>query len=171
MPLSYAIYVGVFLSLALYLRHAGKLRAVEIIAREDGRFLERELDEESLSRPLLVVQLSGDLFFGVADDLADQLADVVRGGPAVVVLRLKRTHLVDATVLEVLSRFVADMHAADRHVVVCGVRPVVMRPLQGYGLVEQVGPDNVFASRPSLLESTRRAMEHGEELLAARPGA
>ncbi len=168
-PLAYAIYVGIFLSLALYLRHAGTLRGVEIVLRDGGRFVERGIDVKSLARERLVLQLSGDLFFGVADELADRLTEVARGDARVVVLRLKRTHLIDATVLGVLSRFVKDMHAEGRYVILCGVHAAVMKPLVGYGLYDEIGAENVFETRDSLLEGTKRALARADALLAEMP--
>jgi len=165
-PLSYAIYVGIFLSLAIYLRHTGQLQVVEIIRdAERKRLMERPLDDESLERELLVLQLSHDLFFGVADELADQLTAVARGNAKVIVLRLKRTHLIDATALAVLTHFVKIMHAAGRHVLLCGVDENAMEPLSGYGLVEQLGSENVFESRGSLLASTFAALDRADSLV------
>ncbi len=169
-PLSYAIYVGIFLSLALYLRQAGQLRIVEMVPTDDGPFIERPLDEKSGDRDILFLQLEGDLFFGVADELADRLTAIVKGPARAVILRLKRTHFIDATVLAVIERFVRDMHARDRHVILCGVHGELKRRLEGYELVALLGEDNVFETTFGVFEGAKRAIAHAQDLTAHAEG-
>lgn len=170
-PLAYAIYVGIFLSLALYLRHAGHLRGVEIVRDDRDHFHERRIDAESLAREVLVLQLTGDLFFGVADELADLLAEIARGKAKVVILRMKRVHLVDATVLAVLQRFAREMHASQRHVLLCGVHDALKKPLAGYGLVAQLGEENVIPAGEQLWDGTIHALDRADALIAKEPAS
>ncbi len=167
-PLAYAIYVGIFLSLALYLRHAGQLKAAEFVAADDGAFQERPLPDPAEAGDVVFLQLEGDLFFGVADELADRLTELTRSPVRAVILRLKRTHVIDATVLHVLERFVKDMQASGRWVLLAGVQSPIAERLEAFGLVAQIGRDNVFASAGSIFESSRSALERAREL-AARP--
>jgi len=164
-PLSYAIYVGIFLSLALYLRQAGKLRAIEMVPTASGAFVERDLSELSGADDVLLLQLEGDLFFGVADELADRLAGLVEAPVKAVVVRLKRTHVIDATVMTVLERFIHDMHERARFVVLCGLQPRMLASLEAFGLVEQLGADNLFETSQGIFESTTRALARANTLI------
>jgi len=168
-PLSYAIYVGIFLSLALYLRQAGKLRAIEMVPTPSGAFVERDLSELSGADDVLLLQLEGDLFFGVADELADRLTGLVEAPVKAVVVRLKRTHVIDATVMTVLERFIHDMHERGGHVVLCGLQPRMLAALTGFGLVEQLGADKVFETRQGIFESTTRALARANALIGNAP--
>ncbi len=163
LPLTYAIYVGIFLSLALYLHHASRLYLHELVPNEAGGFEERPL-LASARRGMVLIQLEGDLFFAVADDLAEQLVRVERSGVRVAIFRLKRTRWIDASVLTTLEQFVTEMHARGRHVLLCGVRPELLEHLRRFGLAQTLGSDNVFLTEPGVFASARRALGRAREL-------
>ncbi|MEO0587224.1 MAG: SulP family inorganic anion transporter, partial [Planctomycetota bacterium] len=123
-PLQYAVFLGIVLNLALYLRRAAQLQVSEMVKPRGGPYFERSLKSSDGTPPkdVMLLQLEGNLFFGVADELRDALADVERRGVRVVVLRLKRTHSIDATVMGVFEQFTQAMQARGGHVVLCGVK-------------------------------------------------
>jgi SulP family sulfate permease len=169
-PLEFAIFIGIFLNIAMYLRTASRLHLAEMVQApgSSGTFLERPLpDRFDGQRKVVFLQLEGDLFFAVADELQDRLTTfALTRSILVVILRLKRTHSIDATVLHVLERFVRDMRNQGRHVVLCGVRPELMRTLRAYGLIELLGGDNVFEAGPGIFTSARRAVARARQLVA-----
>jgi SulP family sulfate permease len=69
-----ALYVGLFLSLALLVRRSGDLQIVELVRSPNGRF--REIDEQTGSSPAVLLHLKGDLNFAIAGDLSDRLVEV-----------------------------------------------------------------------------------------------
>ncbi|NOY91095.1 MAG: SulP family inorganic anion transporter [Deltaproteobacteria bacterium] len=164
-PLSYAIYVGIFLSLALYLRQASRLRAIEMLPTDSGVFVERALCDQSGASDILLLQLEGDLFFGVADELADRFAALVQAPVQAVVIRMKRTHVVDASVLAVFERFVRDMQERKCHVLICGLSPALLASFEAFGLTELLGPENLFETRRGIFESTTRALDRAQTLV------
>lgn len=168
LPLEFAIFLGVFLNLALYLRTASRLHLSEMVRRGDdgGTFHERPIvDKHTGERQVVFLQLEGDLFFGVADELEDRLIALVNSGMRVVIIRLRRTHSIDATILGVLERFTKDMHDRPAHVVLCGVKPDLMSVLRSYGLLQQIGPDNVFPTGGGIFTSAKLALERARVLL------
>ncbi|HEV2292527.1 MAG TPA: SulP family inorganic anion transporter [Tepidisphaeraceae bacterium] len=165
LPLELAIFLGIFLNLALYLRTSSRLHVTEMIHRT-GVFHERPIvNKHTGERQVVFLQLEGDLFFGVADELQDRLNALVGSTVRVVILRLKRTHSIDATVLGVLERFVADMKSRQRYVVLCGVKPELMSVLRTYGLIEQIGRDNVFPTGGGIFTSAKLALERAQTLV------
>jgi MFS superfamily sulfate permease-like transporter len=85
----------------------------------------------------------------------------------VVILRLKRTHWIDATVLHVLEQFTSTMRQHNGYVILCGLRPELMRVLDAYGLIRLLGRENVFATRGGIFESAKQALRRAKELTAA----
>lgn len=164
-PLAYAVFVGVLLNIALYLHRSSQLQLVELVEGPDGAFAERPPGTGAGARPIVLLQVEGNLFFGVADALQDQLA-VAGGGARAVVLRLKRTLSIDATVLAVLEQFIRDEHARGASVLLCGVRPELASRLRRYGIVELLGEECVFESEPGIFVSARRALARARELAA-----
>jgi SulP family sulfate permease len=166
LPLEYAIFLGVFLNLALYLRTASRLHLSEMIQPGGGPFLERPIrDKHTGERQVIFLQLEGDLFFGVADELQDRLTALAGSGVRVVILRLKRTHSIDATVLGVLERFAAGMRQRQAYVILCGVKPELMSVLRHYGLIEQLGRENVFATGGGIFTSAKQALQRARVLV------
>ena len=167
MPLDYAIYIGVFLNLALYLRRASRLHMAEVVRPMGGPFVERPLRDRHGGQPVVFLQLEGDLFFGVADELQDRFTNLLNDEPRVVILRLKRTHYIDTTVLGVFDQFVRRMLACDRHVILCGLRPELKDKLQSFGLVAALGPHNVFETGFGVFGSAKLAFQRARELLGS----
>jgi sulfate permease, SulP family len=165
LPLEYAIFLGIFLNIAFYLRSSARLHIAEMIPTPAGSFVERPIFDEAGNRQVVFVQLEGELFFAVADDLHERLASLRRSDVRVVILRLKRTHSIDASVLYVLERFVRDMHAANKHVLLCGIRDEVRHALVGYGLIRLIGRDNVFQAGGGVFTSAKRALSRARQLL------
>lgn len=170
LPLSYAIYVGVFLSLALYLRHAGRLYLMELVPVEAGGFEERPLHAPGSARAeVIFIQLEGDLFFALADDVSEQLGRLVQSRVRVAILRLKRTRWIDASVLFALEQFVQAMHGRGAHVILCGVRPELQARLRSFGLEQVIDPSNVFATESGVFQSAKRAFARANVLLETAP--
>ena len=170
LPLTYAIYVGIFLNIALYLKRVGKLHLLQMVPVSAQRFREEALppgvesDEE-----ILLLQPEGDLFFAVADELEDRLATIEEGPTQVVIFRLKRVHSVDAAILFVLDRFVTRMQETGRHVLFCGVPATVRAAMCGFGLEEKVGAAAVWDAVPDTFTTTRIALERAQTLLDTAP--
>ena len=165
LPLHYAIYVGVFLNIALYLRQASQLRMAEMVRSPSGPFVERPLQEKHGRRTVLFLQMEGDLFFGVADELRDRLTRIQNDASRVVIFRLKRTHSVDSTVLQVIEEFVERMNELGRHVILCGVRDELMDEMGHYGLVKLIGEENVFPTSFGVFASAQKALDRAKELI------
>ena len=167
-PLQYAIFIGIFLNVALYLRKASRLHMTEMRSTSGGAYEEQPLRDGFGRERVLFLQIEGGLFFGLADELRDRLARVVGSGVQVVVLRLKRTHMVDATILLALEEFVRGMRRQERSVVLCGIQPELLAMLEQFGLVELIGRENVFESSPGVFSSARLALARAEEIVGAR---
>ena len=165
-PLAYAVFVGVFLNIALYLRRASQLHITEMVQVSGGLFEEHPVDASDGNR-VRFLQVEGDLFFGVADEFQEQLADLVKSGARVVIFRLKRTHSMDLTVMAVLDQFARHLQAGDGHVILCGVRRNLMRVMRSFGLLKTIGEANVFETTPGVFTSARLALRRAGELAGA----
>ena len=167
LPLEYAVFVGVGLNLALYLRRASQLHVAQLVQERGGPLLERPLKDRSGEEKVMFLQVEGNLFFANADELEDQFFTLLQSPLKVVILRLKRTHAVDATVMTVLERFVDRMHEKDGHVVLCGVKPELEGRLRHFGLLDKIGRDNVFVSQTGIFTSAKQAVRRAREIVGS----
>ncbi len=166
-PLEYAIFTGIFLNIALYLRQASRLHVMEMVPGKSGSaFQERELTDRSGGTQVIFLQVEGDLFFGVADELRDRLAHLSREGSGVkvVVFRLRRTHSIDSTALYVLEQFTRDMQARRGHVILCGVRPDLTPVIRNFGLLKLIGQENFFETGLGVFASAQEALQRARQL-------
>jgi len=171
LPLAYAVFVGILLNIALYLRRTSHLHLAEMVptrgANQQTVFLEQPLRTRTGESPVIFVQIEGDLFFAVADELQDRLAQIGAGGARAMVFRLKRTHLVDATAMQVLETFCRQMADEGRHVIFCGLRNDLLEEFQRFGLTRIVGESNVFATSFGVFESAKHALRRARELVGS----
>ncbi len=164
-PLEYAIFIGVALNIAIYLRNSSRLHVNELVQSHGGPFTERPVTDRKGRRAIVFLSLEGDLFFGVADELRDALGRAASSGVRVVILRLKRTHSVDATVLSVLERFTQVMRERQGHVLLCGVRPGLSDTMRRFGLTTRIGEENLFEVRDGVFASAKAAVRRAHELV------
>ena len=182
LALEMAVFVGIFLTLALYLQRARQLYITEMI-RTPGvasGFIERPLhsskpqglcdtdsdDPVDADRSIVFLQVEGNLFFAAADDLQDRLNDLLASDARVVILRLKRTHLVDATIMHVIEQFARQMREDDRTLILTGLRPRMFDRMRDYGLVSDLGEENVFISNNEPFRAAKAAVERARAIVA-----
>ncbi len=178
-PLVYALFLGVLLNIALYLRRASRLHLAEMVSHGDDperpQFIERplvpagEVDEDA-QQAVVFLQLQGDLFFGLADELEARLSELAASRTRVVIIRLKRTLSIDSTVLAVFERFAAAMADVGGHVILCGVHPELTTTLRAYGIIDRIGEDCFFEATPGVFASAERALERARQLAGQHPG-
>jgi SulP family sulfate permease len=172
LQLDTAVYVGIGLSLALFLKKAGAPALAEYAFTDQGDL--RQLAERPERRPeaISIVHVEGELFFGAADLFQEQvryLADdeAIR----VVILRMKNARHLDATAVMSLLQLHDYLRRSHRHLLVSGINPDVERVLQASGALRQLGEENVFRAEANLTMSTRRALLRARELLRAEGGS
>ena len=165
-PLVYAVFAGVFLNIALYLRRAGQLHIAEMVQMPHGAFEERPLRAAGRDQARVrLLQIEGDLFFPVADELQDQLTQACAAQAPIVILRLKRTLGIDTSVMHVLERFVRDLQARGGDVLLCGVKPELIQQLRRFGLVDTIGAENVFETGYGIFASAKQALGRAQALM------
>lgn len=167
MPLNIAIFLGVAISIVLYLRAASQPYLTEYEFSEEGEL--REAGEKR-ARPIpaiSIVHVEGDLFFGAAELFRTQIQKTsLDPDLRVIILRLKNARHLDATSVVALEEMVQFLRKLDRHVIISGATKDVYRVLRNAGSVEVIGRRNIFLNHPRNPNlSTRNALIRAQELL------
>jgi SulP family sulfate permease len=160
-----ALYLGLFLSLALLVRRSGNLQIVELVRSASGRFREIEIDARTGSTPAVLLHLEGDLNFAIAGDLSDRLAEIGRHAPRLIILRLKRARHLDATVLETLRQAVVSLERGGTRVILSGLNNDLAELLEQTELGALLGDDGLLRSGDRLFEGFERSMDRARKLL------
>lgn len=163
----FCVLIGVFLSFALYVPQAARVHMTELTVAPE-RVIRERISTDPVCNRIRIYSLEGELFFGAAQELEQHLDTILkatRQGVRVVVLRLKRARNVDAVCLTVLDRFITKTKAAGVTVLLCGLRPDMVKVLDSSGLLQRLGSKNVFlfeetgAVWSSTLDAVRFAYE------------
>jgi SulP family sulfate permease len=174
-PLHVAIFIGVALSISLFLRKASRPYLVEYEFSDEGEL--REMGEKR-QRPIpaiSIVHVEGDLFFGAAELFRTQIQRTV-SDPAiqVIILRLKNARHLDATSVMALEDLIRFMRGKGLHLIISGAPREVYRVLKKSGVLvtlqegcdRKAGESNLFITNPRNPNlSTRGALKRAQQLL------
>ena len=153
--LDYAIYVGVAVSLILYLRRSRILTVHHVVFDGEGRVFELSLDdpkgEELACSRIRIINVEGQLFFGAAGELTEALeAQINHKAIKAVVLRLRRARSMDVTTVAILEAAAARMAAEGRHLYLCGMRKKADDLLARTGAKERIGEEYIIPTKSTL---------------------
>ena len=165
----FCVLIGVFMSFVLYVPKAARVHLTELTLSPERIVRERIASDVPCGR-IRIFSLEGEFFFGAAPELEEHLDSIVeaaKGGVRVVVLRLKRVRNPDAVCLQVLDRFIDKMNDAGVTVLMCAVRPDLMKVIDSSGLLRHLGPDRVFVFQETgeIWSSTLDAIRFAYEII------
>ncbi len=149
-----AVNVGVVLAALTFMRSMAQSVEIEDeTAKLNGEFSVKDGPGARLPKDTLVYSIDGPFFFAAAGNL-ERTLEHIHQSVRTVVLRLGRVPFVDATGMQSLADLVEDFRASGTRVVFCEVRANVMEKLSRAGVVQKVGPENVFDSLADFMRSS-----------------
>jgi SulP family sulfate permease len=174
-PLHVAIFIGVVVSISLFLRKASRPYLVEYEFNDEGELLEMGEKRKRPIPAISIVHVEGDLFFGAAELFRTQIQRTV-SDPAiqVIILRLKNARHLDATSVLALEDLIRFMRGKGLHLIVSGASREVYRVLKQSGVLitlqegcdRKNGESNLFLTNPRNPNlSTRGALKRAQQLL------
>lgn len=177
-PLHVAIFIGVALSITLFLRKASRPYLVEYEFSDKGELREMGEKRQRPDPAISIVHVEGDLFFGAAELFRTQMQRTVADPSIeVIILRLKNARHLDATSVLALEDLIRFMRAQGRHLLVSGATRQVYKVLLRSGVLDVLqegtdrdqGESNIFLAAPSNPNiSTRDALKRAQQLLGGR---
>lgn len=167
LPLDTSVYVGVIVSIALFLRKASTPQMVEYTFDETGQ-LTQMLDKTARSDiGISIVHLEGNLFFGAADVFHEQIRRVCDDkNLKVVILKMRNAYHLDATSVLALEDLIRYMQDENRVLLFSEVRRDTLQVFKRSGLLQFIGSSRLFIDNkynPTL--STARALRRAQEIL------
>lgn len=168
LQLDTAIYVGVGVSLILFLQKAAAPSLVEHAFNEQGQLTQIDAPAGRNNPQVSIVHVEGDLFFGAADVFQDGILRLAENPDIrVFILRLKNARHLDATTAIVLGQLLEYLRSQGRHLLISGVRGDVATVLERSGLAARIGPENIFPAVGNPTLATKRALQRAQQLLPA----
>lgn len=164
--LDIAFYIGIIMSITLYLNKAAIPHLIECTFDASGRIssLRQQKSRENLQ--IRVINVHGELFFGAADLFSSALRSLAEDDDQtkVMILRLKNARDMDATACLALQQLHDFLKSSGRQLILCGVPYSSWDTLCSSGTIDILGRHNVFIldeinANKSLQEALMRANE------------
>lgn len=165
LPLEFAIYVGVFLSLVVILRTTGKTDLAELVQRDDAGFDEVPFNMSAPS-PIVTVNMEGDIYFAAAEDLDTELLRCLRPQTRVVVLRMRGLRAVGSTAMAMLEHYWVLLRERKIHLVVSGIQKELEDAMTSTGVRSKIGESNIFFADNKHFQATELALARAKSIVA-----
>lgn len=175
LPLEFAIFVGVILSIVILLELTGRIDLTQLVPRPDGGFDEFPFKRAAPSA-VVTVNMEGDLYFAAVEDLDYELLRCLTPETRVVILRMKRLRAVGSTAMAMLEHYYHLLHKQKIWLVVCGIEDELKEVMTHSGLRREIGEENIFYADNRLFQSTELAtarawsLVHKEQRLRRETG-
>ncbi len=162
--LEWGIFIGIALSLGLYIYRTMQPHFAELALDKDGAFRDAHLFGMKTSSSLALFRYDGDLYFANAGYLEKRLLNAVANKPElkVLILDLEAVDQIDATGEEML------MHMSER-LDEAGIEFFITRPkfklsdaLKRSGLYDRIGEEHFFAKRVQALDAIKE--KYGQQV-------
>jgi len=140
--LEFAIYIGVFLSLAFYLRRTSRPRLTLIapLERENGRYLRNVQRYQNEQCPQIqILRVDGSLFFGSLEHLQKQLQQQLAMQKGAVLLVAKGVNHIDLAGAQLLQAEVKRLERQGRAVLISSLKGYVRDELEAMGQLQIIG--------------------------------
>ena len=141
-----AVEIGVVVAAFFALRTVARRSSV---VREDLPAPHRPGDEQ-----IALLRLDGAMFFGASERISNAITDADRPEVSVVVIRMSKLGMLDATGAHTLAEIAEELEARGITVIIKGVQPEHMALLANMGIVEALRHEN------HLIDSLEDAVAH-----------
>jgi SulP family sulfate permease len=146
LSLDVAFYIGVIMSISLYLKKAAIPQLVEFTVDEGGVLHSIDRTNQHEPRRIRLIKVEGELFFGAADLFQSALKSITEDDTAtrVIILQLKNARDIDATSCLAIQQLYEYLRKSGRHLIGCGITHQIWDVLSDSGMVDLIGKNNLL---------------------------
>lgn len=165
-PLDVTIFLGVGVSIALFLNKVSSPELVEYGFNAEGQLGESAAPQRS-NPHIAIIHVEGELFFGAADLFREEIRRIGHDPDLrVLILRMRNARHLDATSLLALEDLILSMRRNGKHLILSGASREVFRLLRNTGILKTLGRENLFLASPrNPTLATRYALKRAQVLL------
>lgn len=170
LSLDVAFYIGVVISITLYLKKAAIPQLIEYGIDDSGKWCSADAARKNDKKKIRVIKVKGELFFGAADLFQSTLKSIAEDDTTtkVIILQLKHARDLDATGCLALHQLYNYLQSSGRHLILSGLTFPTWEVLSNSALIDLIGKENLFflnERRPHL--HMKKALRRAESLLCA----
>jgi len=165
LDLEFAIYVGVILSLAVYLNRTSRPPVHALVPDQGdpaGSYSVSEGQPECSQ--LKIIEVHGSLFFGAIDHVQQRLQEIDErnAGHKHVLIVADGINFADIAGAEMLAREARRRRRMGGGLYLVGLKPRTLTVLRSGGYLDEIGEANVFDSRAHAIEQIRKRLDPSE---------
>jgi SulP family sulfate permease len=150
-PLHWAIFAGVGLTLLLYIySSSSQVRLVRIVRGPDGGFEEQTAPVSLPSNEVTALHGYGNTFFAAIASLEALLPTAEGARNAVVIFGLRGRESITTSGIVMLERYARKLQAGGNKLMLVGVEPRVRREFDRTGVTSLLGEENIFPATSSI---------------------
>lgn len=151
LELEMAVYVGVILSIALFLKKVSYPQISVVTPRASDNKM-AEFDPKRSCPQIAIFDISGSLFFGAVEEMEKKLTELRVMKQNIYVIRMKGVRILDATGAHALERFLKDAKKNNEKIIFTNVSESAMKTIKNCGLYEQIGEENITSDSTKAIE-------------------
>jgi SulP family sulfate permease len=169
-PLQYAVLLGVALAVVLYVFQQSNKVTVKAWAIGPGQYpVEKDPPPVVPAGQVTILMPYGSLFYAAAPVFGAQLPEVTDATRhAAVILVLRGQAEVGSTFLNVLARYAEQLSGQESKLMLAGVEPHILNPMERTGILQAIGWENVFTASDGVGEALLRAVDAAERWVTAQ---
>ena len=159
LPMEFAIYLGVLLSLVLYLRRTSKPAMIAMASKANANLL-IAADRSALPEcdSLKIIRIDGSLFFGAIDYIQARLLAAPQKHILIIASGI---NFIDLSGTELLAKEATRLRAAGGGLYLCNLKGKVIKPIIRNGHLRAIGKANIFANKSIALQRIQNRLgEH-----------
>jgi SulP family sulfate permease len=154
--MEFAIYLGVLLSLALYLRRTSKPALTAMASKENSKLL---IDADRSALPecenLKIIRIDGSIFFGAVDYVQTRLLEAQQKHILIIASGI---NFIDLSGTNLLAKEANRLRAAGGGLYLCNLKGKVIKPIIRNGHLTAIGKHNIFANKSIALQRLQKRL-------------
>ena len=166
LPLEYSIYIGVLLSLALYIHDSTQnLNVVRLVPLGNHQFEEQPAPKKLPDNEIIIIDVYGHLYFAAIRRLEQLMPSPDNAKKPIVILRVRNNRFLGSTGLTYLKSYAGKLKAVGGTLLLAGISPDVKEQLERTNGINDLGIENIFFSNHIIFSATERALAYAERLI------
>ena len=169
--LTTAVEIGMVLAAILFIRRVSEttqITAVDESTETEGPH--HSLVGKQVPEGVLIFRVFGAFFFGAADKLESAMQNL-RQEPEILILRMRKVLVMDATGLNALEELFERLHKHGKHLILSGPHTQPLLAMAKAGFLDRIGRKNVCEHIDAALERAREILEQKKLKPAGTTGA
>jgi SulP family sulfate permease len=159
LDIQYAIYIGIALSIFVYLSRTSHLK-ISLIDFEGGEIVESEFFElDANKKPYVILNLEGSLHFAAVEEFEAKVKQVIKTEIPNIILRFRRTDDIGSSGIMVLKRLKIEAEKKGITLYYCGLSQELMQVFQDADLAGMNHYKTLYSRQKAVYSSEKEIIK------------